>query len=746
MTGVPGVLLEQYLGGSWVDLTGRLMAFDDYGAPMEITRGVGEAGDVTPGSFTLTLENNDGELTPGRTASSYYPNLTRFRAIRLKALISGAWHGRFAGYVDTEPLTWSNSPATECAVTLTCTDAIGLAAGRTLRSVAVEATAARGPVAYWPLTDSDTAAAADQSANRQPSLAQQQMGSGGEIGWASGLILPTDDAGGVVFTPATAAGIWLRTNTGIDLPTSWSVTVVPSPVTATGERDGYVCQLGTDAYSIGIWYDASTNKFSAIETTLDSSGDPIDYVLSTSTSAWTGGMETLTVTPTTVKLGSSGTTGSRHDTDQMLDALVSVGCASVSDSHGRLFNGEIKHLAIWSGAVPAGLATDTLTGPADMFLMSTAAATVMSWAGVPVAVVPLGTDRVVTLAKTEGISAVEQLTYYAQGSLARIFIDGDGQLVIAASDYAPDPVVAPSAEISPDVEWGADPAGDVASAVMSWPDGTTYTATSLTGSGTLEMPGVLPQADGQQVADWVASAVDSHPRFPAAPFDLLTIEGPIGDLIDGNTDTDGDVNGGTGTDGIIDGGTEHGVSVARLALADIADILEIPGLPGQLPSTTETGLVDSIVETLGVSQWTRQFTTSADQRDRALIVGDPTRGRVTAGYLAAPLGPVIDGAGTAWRAGDEITAAKLNANAYPGVDMQAGRVTITPVANTPTSIAVTFPRPFATAPKVVVTADASLPGSEVLGAGATSITTTGFTAWIYRTNTTVGRLNWIATV
>ena len=106
MTGVPEVILDQYLGGSWVDLTSRLAAFEDWGTPMQITRGIGDAGDVTPGSFTLTLENDDGALTPGRATSPYYPNLTRFRPIRLRAFLNGVWHGRFSGFVDAEPLAW----------------------------------------------------------------------------------------------------------------------------------------------------------------------------------------------------------------------------------------------------------------------------------------------------------------------------------------------------------------------------------------------------------------------------------------------------------------------------------------------------------------------------------------------------------------------------------------------------------------------------------------------------------------
>ena len=78
--------------------------------------------------------------------------------------------------------------------------------------------------------------------------------------------------------------------------------------------------------------------------------------------------------------------------------------------------------------------------------------------------------------------------------------------------------------------------------------------------------------------------------------------------------------------------------------------------------------------------------------------------------------------------------------------MQTGTVFVTPVANTPTSVAVTFPTAFATTPVVVASASSASPGSEVKEISVSSVTTTGFTAWIYRTNTTDSAILWIAAV
>ena len=83
-------------------------------------------------------------------------------------------------------------------------------------------------------------------------------------------------------------------------------------------------------------------------------------------------------------------------------------------------------------------------------------------------------------------------------------------------------------------------------------------------------------------------------------------------------------------------------------------------------------------------------------------------------------------------------------SALRGIAIQYGRVSITPVANTPTMKHVQFPRAFAGQPCVVVTPITPVPGTNVLGVGATNNTNDGFDAYVTRTNTTETILVWIA--
>lgn len=90
--------------------------------------------------------------------------------------------------------------------------------------------------------------------------------------------------------------------------------------------------------------------------------------------------------------------------------------------------------------------------------------------------------------------------------------------------------------------------------------------------------------------------------------------------------------------------------------------------------------------------------------------------------------------------GNIVTVGTLTA-----ANVTSGRVTITPsAANTPTSINVTGLSISGTNIRVVACAGTSVPGTQVTGVGVTNVTSTGFTVWLTRTNTTATGIDWIA--
>jgi hypothetical protein len=95
------------------------------------------------------------------------------------------------------------------------------------------------------------------------------------------------------------------------------------------------------------------------------------------------------------------------------------------------------------------------------------------------------------------------------------------------------------------------------------------------------------------------------------------------------------------------------------------------------------------------------------------------------------------------KSGSKVVAnGNFEASSY--ADFASGLVTITPVANTPTSIAVSFGKTFSAAPKMQVSVNTSGPGTAIKGISFTNVTTTGCTLWINRIDTGSTQLSWFA--
>lgn len=80
-----------------------------------------------------------------------------------------------------------------------------------------------------------------------------------------------------------------------------------------------------------------------------------------------------------------------------------------------------------------------------------------------------------------------------------------------------------------------------------------------------------------------------------------------------------------------------------------------------------------------------------------------------------------------------------------GLLIQWGETSVTPTAaNTPTSKAVSFSTSYTDNPIIMVTMLSTAPGTSVTGVAAGNISTTGFNAYVTRTNTTATTVMWLA--
>lgn len=197
--------------------------------------------------------------------------------------------------------------------------------------------------------------------------------------------------------------------------------------------------------------------------------------------------------------------------------------------------------------------------------------------------------------------------------------------------------------------------------------------------------------------------------------------------------TDGEVASKAWLDSLIPGGiTQAGVvRIAPVANTPTSIRVNFPtpfrGVP-QIVVTAQTGVIGSTVQGVSVSD--------ADESGFTLWV---LRTNSTGTYVCWQ----------AWRASTLFTAggpayASLLGQSSGALVAKVGRSTITPVANTPTSLNVNFGGSFLAAPIVVAVPVTTVPGTVVHGVAVTERTTTGFKLWIYRTSSSATDVSWIA--
>lgn len=94
--------------------------------------------------------------------------------------------------------------------------------------------------------------------------------------------------------------------------------------------------------------------------------------------------------------------------------------------------------------------------------------------------------------------------------------------------------------------------------------------------------------------------------------------------------------------------------------------------------------------------------------------------------------------------GTETTLENVLNSALGEMGIQAGRISITPKANTPTTKHLTFPKPFKGQAIVLLTPVSGVPGQKVLGVGTLNNTSDGCDVILTRTETTETVIAWTA--
>lgn len=203
------------LGWVWTELSDPgAEPRHDPGIPVTIGRSdnVSTAGAA---SFSATMNNADGRLTPENPTSIYYPNVAQNTPIRERMTLDGTtWKIRFQGYLDSaNPVT--DQSATVKGVALTALGELARLGGlkKPLKSPLYRAQMATAPVAYWPLEDAAASTSASSAVSGGSPMALSGAVAFADAGPAGSAPLPDFSGAGTltgVVTGATA-GSWCVT-------------------------------------------------------------------------------------------------------------------------------------------------------------------------------------------------------------------------------------------------------------------------------------------------------------------------------------------------------------------------------------------------------------------------------------------------------------------------------------------------------------------------------------------------------
>lgn len=581
---VPNAKVEiRFDGSTWEDVS----SYVDPQAGISIKRGRENETDdpMSVGTCSLVLRNDDGRFSPGLSSSPHHPYVVQGVAVKVSAYAGGAWRVRFYGTVQKWSVQWLNPLGTEAITTVTCNDSFGAFPQYELWQASEQAVrgATTPPTHYWPRLDVDGAASSKFS--------DCDLVDNGVAADAGTMKLPLDEGDPhPLFT--CSSGKRKLTATIPQMPDGyhWRVSIVIDKPSAS-------CNILEITDTFGPHY------LSWDGTKLQYYGAGFDVTPGTSASFWpavvsvrvwdSGGFEYTELRV----IGSNGVPYSTSSSFSGYGLKKVVVCPTLSGgatfSAGHLIV-DYNETTSWAPVLLAPRIPTSVT----------AAAQLSAWAGGPT--ISGGTVGAAVIPQIEARDAGDALGALITGLGARLADNLDGTL--QQVDFPPSGTVIalPSGEIDPSVTWETSDIGWASDATVTWPDGTSYTATRPDGRRqSVAFEGVhATRSKDRSYADWLVwnTASTGSPRLQQAPYDLGTM-----------TDAD----------------------AVTICSVNVGSRVSLTGLPTQMP-TSLLLIVEGIEETITDAQWLVTFKTSPDVYSRLFILDDPVQGVLDAGYLLAP--------------------------------------------------------------------------------------------------------------
>jgi len=570
----------RFTGATWVDVS----------AYLKLARGIeysdgrdNESGDaISPGTIGLTLDNSDGRFSPSLPASPYFPNVTSGAGLRVWGWFNGAWRSFFEGTVTAwaaDSVTDSTGKAAICRVA--ASDSLGGLPGYTFHQASDEHVKSHaGVVLHLPLRESASPASA--------LIGSPTIVDNGGAGWGEGTLLRMDEGtdNHPLFTSGSG-GLTLTVG-GLSVGDEWTaLMVLTSAPTANCALMGGFKDLVTG--------DAAKLTFSG--------------------GLLQGGVA-ITSYPAVVGVRSSLIFAGADYFAGSVDGTVLAVSGNVLDSPTKIIiNPTLSGGAKWGAGhliLIDSYVADTFIEEFAAGLLGTRATiwqsaitTMLYYAGAGSVVGDPGGQSVLPM--LDGRSAADAISALATGMGARLVDNKTGYLRWVPFPPSSAPVAIPAGTIANDLNWRDDNGTWCSDVTLTWPDGSTYTATRPDGERKTgpALEGVhADRASDRSYADWLVNTASNGARCPTVTVNLLN---------------------------------PRLTEPQRAALVNAIPGSRITFSPGLawMP-TTIIGIVEGRDMTISHTEWSITFKLSPDVYSTLFILDDPVQGVLDSGFLLAP--------------------------------------------------------------------------------------------------------------
>jgi hypothetical protein len=589
---VPAPVVELFLGGSWVDVSGWVDLGDD-GGSLTITRGRdNEQSDPSAGTCSFALVNDDGRFTLGNLSGAYSPNFKLW--VQVRVTVAGV--REFTGYVSQAVTTWDDDTGLHSHTAITCTDVIGMMAmSPVVTSWAEALIGSFSPLYWWKMSDGDgSTQAVEVSGN--PSLVgtlkagTEAIGDHLTFGVEGPPSLETSTQMSWDNTAAQSWNVQLGGLAGIG--TTFTILCIYTPNIKPTNATDQILSLTKGTTVINIYRAAAATQF---EQWVGASSD--GSIFFNTPRAYDGVPVVLALVAKPGYLVVPGVTPVvRLNSTDMNGGTIQVG-GVLSGDPGTA--GTISNLAIINREITAAeyadLSLKTLggTGPVVDWLNRAS-----SEAGCAPSVAATY-NRTMERPLLKDSNPAELGNGLANSAASLFVADKSGVPTWYDFSYCPARIVIATGEWDRDTEWAPD-----SSLYYSEVQFDSVVAGTVAGAfprRPLDLPGLLPATDEASLARWFVNAQDviTGPRLSTLTIDMLAAATP-----------------------------------ATYQAIDLRSRINLQSAPAQVPLASVM-TVEGYTTTISKDSWVLQLTTAPDPR---FVLADTIAGVLASNYRVCPLG------------------------------------------------------------------------------------------------------------